>query len=122
MSSVVEYFVRDGEYYISTSDGEIYCGNTIGFLFDKDTGTLLAHGELKLVRERMIGMIKLLTLASVEMPKDQLPEEIFKEVCDMKEALTLLEIECDDGIDLELINNFINNTGFLKTWYEKEYA
>jgi hypothetical protein len=117
---MLEYIIENDEYYFTFPDGNMFIGETIGFLFDIDTGSVLKHGDVKLVRTCMVEMIRTLSQASQEMPKE-IPEEIFKEVCDMKEALTLVEINIHDDINLDTINSFVNNTGHLKQWYEKVF-
>ncbi len=117
---MLEYIIENDEYSFTFPDGNMLVGDKIGFLFDIDTGSVLKHGDFKMVKACMADMIRTLSQASQEMPKE-IPEELFKEVCDMKEALTLVEIKITDNIDLKTINKFVNNTGYLKQWYAKEF-
>lgn len=113
-------------YYLINENDEFEChlyeeiipvGKTVCFLFDSDTGTMLKHGTPEIVKDCMVNMIRTLTQASIEMP-DDVPEEVRKEVCDMKEALTLEEFKVGD-IDCDTLNKFINNTGYYSYWKEK---
>lgn len=113
--SSVEYNIYKDKFHLIVDGTTLEIGDKVSFLFDYDTGQVLKHGFPDIVNICMSNMIKCLTLASI----DFTDKDFIKEVCNMKDALTLVEIKVGE-IDIDKINMFVNNSGYIKQWFTNE--